>query len=168
MNSIEELRAYFERCRAIAIFISETMWQAVEEDGPRREKLLRGLPVLSGPNPCHEQIEANGGIGLEFYYGNPCYALWTPLGTVGLSGPCGGRSDLIDLGTSRVALGLALKEKLAIRRDDMGEFGPVFSIGRDPGGSVLPEIAIRKKSEFVKYEEVKRIWRDIGLEVVRP
>ena len=107
---------------------------------------------VSDVNPMHCQIEENGGMGLEFYYGLP-YKLYTPLGYVTISTTFVG-DDNKDQLRERLVSDYGLVEVIPETKDPSGIFGPVYAVTKLPwSDKELPLFVSRSKDSLVSYED---------------
>jgi len=148
---VEDLRLYYQMAEEIVDLIGEVY----SHDGFRMVVTF-GIPQFS-----HEQIDANGAMGLKMRDGIP-YALWTPLGDLFFvvheshSPKANKELKLSELG-----------ERLGLRKlvfeSGPNIWGQVCSITISPNLDPLPEIQFRLENQRITPEHAMEIWK-----MVRP
>ena len=142
-----DLTDYYRRANAIASFILKV----ANENHWIQDRTSQGI------NPCHDQVESNGAMALEMYYGMPS-TLHTPLGRVEFAGSGQGDfNDVMELLTER----FGLEEIVPVTQTDNGAFGPIYRITKDLEGNELPEVIYAKKADFIGYDNARALWEDV-------
>lgn len=110
-----------------------------------------------GPNPYYNQMEQ--GVVLESSYGSP-EKLYTPCGYFRIGGNFNGYKEVSEKANEAIKgpLGLELlSEKTYIPGAE--EFGPRHKV-TEWEGQKIPEPKFRDASNYIHYEEIKKVWKD--------
>ncbi len=160
LPSIAQSTPYFASVEQIIDFILGTMASTPGIKVNRR---------IDGVNPFYGQIEANGGIGLVMSYGMPLKII-TPLGEIMFRGGCSRTGGFGDLGnfmpllTERLGLEVLEQET----NNDLGSFGPVYSIRKDLAGDALPAAIRRSAASRIPYEAARDLYERVAPPRLQP
>lgn len=109
-------------------------------------------------NPYYNQTES--GLFLEVYYGIPGH-IWTPWGQWNCWGSGSGLGRHWDDAMSKILNILGAVMYKPLKRNYIGDFGPVYKI-TSVCGIKLPPAVVRHPDSFLEYEVAKETWSKLS------